>query len=224
MRRLKKLQVIPTSINVNEEMTKNPKRRDLRNKPIITIDGDDAKDLDDAICVEKLDNGHYLLGVYIADVANYVKEQSFLDIEAYERGTSVYLPDRVIPMLPKKLSNGICSLNEKVDRLVMACEMEIDSSGKVVNYEIFEAIIHSNHRMTYTAVNQILEDNDKELISKYQDIVPLLQNMEELAKILNNMRLKRGSFEFESLEPKLILDENGKVIQIEVRIRRTAEN
>ncbi len=220
---VEELQVIPTSINANEEMTKNPKRRDLRNKPIITIDGDDAKDLDDAICVEKLDNGHYLLGVYIADVANYVKEQSFLDIEAYERGTSVYLPDRVIPMLPKKLSNGICSLNEKVDRLVMACEMEIDSSGKVVNYEIFEAIIHSNHRMTYTAVNQILEDNDKELISKYQDIVPLLQNMEELAKILNNMRLKRGSFEFESLEPKLILDENGKVIQIEVRIRRTAE-
>lgn len=157
------LQIIPTSINVAEEMMKNPKRRDLRNKLIITIDGDDAKDLDDAISVEKLDNNNYLLGVYIADVANYVKEQSFLDREAYERGTSVYLPDRVIPMLPKKLSNGICSLNEKVDRLVMACEMEIDKNGKVINYEIFEAII-SNHRMTYADVNQILEDNNKELI------------------------------------------------------------
>ena len=217
------LQIIPTSINVAEEMMKNPKRRDLRNKSIITIDGDDAKDLDDAISVEKLDNNNYLLGVYIADVANYVKEQSFLDREAYERGTSVYLPDRVIPMLPKKLSNGICSLNEKVDRLVMACEMEIDKNGKVINYEIFEAIINSNHRMTYADVNQILEDNNKELISKYQDIVPLLHNMEELAKILNAMRLKRGSFEFESLEPKLILDENGKVIQIDVRIRKIAE-
>lgn len=195
-------------------MMKNPKRRDLRNKLIITIDGDDAKDLDDAISVEKLDNNNYLLGVYIADVANYVKEQSFLDREAYERGTSVYLPDRVIPMLPKKLSNGICSLNEKVDRLVMACEMEIDKNGKVINYEIFEAIINSNHRMTYADVNQILEDNNKELISKYQDIVPLLHNMEELAKILNAMRLKRGSFEFESLEPKLILDEMVKLYKL----------
>ncbi len=217
------LKFIPNFIDASEECKINSSRKDLRDKLIITIDGDDAKDLDDAISIEKLANGNYLLGVYIADVANYVKENSLLDEEAFLRGTSIYLPDRVIPMLPKKLSNGICSLNEKVDRLVMACEMEIDEKGKVINYDIFEAIINSSHRMTYNNVNKILEDKDQDTIKKYQDIVPMLKQMKKLAKILNIMRLKRGSFEFESLEPKLILDEKGKVVRIDIRVQRTAE-
>ncbi len=215
---------IPDSIDVLKELNNNPRRRDLREKMVITIDGSDAKDLDDAVSVEKLQNGNYLLGVYIADVSNYVKEASPLDLDAFDRGTSVYLPDRVIPMLPKKLSNGICSLNEGVDRLTMACMMEIDDTGKVINYEIFEAIINNKHRMTYEDVNLMLEDNNQELINKYQDIYQMLIDMEQLAKIRNDMRLVRGSFEFESLEPKLILNEEGKVIKINLRIQRTAEN
>lgn len=191
---------------------------------VITIDGFDAKDLDDAVSVKLLDNGNYYLSVYIADVSHYVRENTFLDIDALERGTSIYLPDRVIPMLPKELSNGICSLNEGVDRLVMACSMEIDINGKVVNHDIYEAIINSNHRMNYDDVNLILEEENKDLISKYQDIMPMLKDMQQLAKILNDMRLKRGSFEFESMEPKLILDEKGKVKDITLRVQKTAEN
>ena len=199
-----------------------PNRKDLTDKLIITIDGIDAKDLDDAVRVEILDNGNYLLGVYIADVSNYVKEGTFLDLEAFERGTSVYLPDRVIPMLPKKLSNGICSLNEGVDRLVMCCEMEIDNNGNVVNSEIFEGVINSRHRMTYDDVNMILK-GDKELINKYQDIHDMLLNANKLSKILKNKRVVRGAFMFETPEAKIILNEKGNVVDIVLRQRFDAE-
>ncbi len=197
--------------------------RDLREKNIITIDGDDAKDLDDGVFLTYTDDGNYLLGVYIADVSYYVKENSPLDISALERGTSVYLPDRVIPMLPKELSNGICSLNEGVDRLVMACEMEMDSDGKVLNYDIFEAIIRNHHRMTYSSVNAMLEEKNQEIRDAYFDIYPMLKAMNQLAGILNKKRVKRGSFEFETSDPRLILDNQGKVVDIVLREQRSAE-
>lgn len=215
---LLELDEIPDEI----KKTDYPNRRDLTDKLIITIDGIDAKDLDDAVAVEKLDNGNYLLGVYIADVANYVKEGTFLDLEAFERGTSCYLPDRVIPMLPKNLSNGICSLNEGVDRLVMACEMEINSLGEIVNSEIFEGIINSKHRMTYDDVNKII-NNDQELIDKYQDIYDMILTANELSKILNAKREKRGAFMFETPEAKIILNEKGNVVDIVLRQRFDAE-
>lgn len=215
---LLELDEIPDEI----KKTDYPNRRDLTDKLIITIDGIDAKDLDDAVAVEKLDNGNYLLGVYIADVANYVKEGTFLDLEAFERGTSCYLPDRVIPMLPKKLSNGICSLNEGVDRLVMACEMEINNVGEIVNSEIFEGIINSKHRMTYDDVNKIIKNN-QELIDKYQDIYDMILTANELSKILNAKREKRGAFMFETPEAKIILNEKGNVVDIVLRQRFDAE-
>ena len=215
---LLELDEIPDEI----KKTDYPNRRDLTDKLIITIDGIDAKDLDDAVAVEKLDNGNYLLGVYIADVANYVKEGTFLDLEAFERGTSCYLPDRVIPMLPKNLSNGICSLNEGVDRLVMACEMEINSLGEIVNSEIFEGIINSKHRMTYDDVNKIIKNN-QELIDKYQDIYDMILTANELSKILNAKREKRGAFMFETPEAKIILNEKGNVVDIVLRQRFDAE-
>ena len=219
----KEIKTIPNKIDSEVILQKNPKIRDLRDKLIITIDGDDAKDLDDAISLEYNDSGNYHLGVYIADVSHYVQEKSPLDTEALNRGTSVYLPDRVIPMLPKELSNGICSLNEKVDRLVMACEMEIDHDGKIINHDIFEAIINNKHRMTYSNVNAMLEDKNQAIRDAYLDIYPMLKQMNELAKTLRNKRIKRGSFEFESLEPRLILDQNGKVVDIVLRKQRSAE-
>lgn len=219
----KEIKTIPNKIDSEVILQKNPKIRDLRDKLIITIDGDDAKDLDDAISLEYNDSGNYHLGVYIADVSHYVQEKSTLDTEALNRGTSVYLPDRVIPMLPKELSNGICSLNEKVDRLVMACEMEIDHDGKIINHDIFEAIINNKHRMTYSNVNAMLEDKNQAIRDAYFDIYPMLKQMNELAKTLRNKRIKRGSFEFESLEPRLILDQNGKVVDIVLRKQRSAE-
>ena len=219
----KEIKTIPNKIDSEAILQKNPKIRDLRDKLIITIDGDDAKDLDDAISLEYNDSGNYHLGVYIADVSHYVQEKSPLDTEALNRGTSVYLPDRVIPMLPKELSNGICSLNEKVDRLVMACEMEIDHDGKIINHDIFEAIVNNKHRMTYSNVNAMLEDKNQAIRDAYFDIYPMLKQMNELAKTLRNKRIKRGSFEFESLEPRLILDQNGKVVDIVLRKQRSAE-
>ena len=198
-------------------------RTDLTDKLIVTIDGDDAKDFDDAITVELLENGNYKLGVYIADVSEYVKVNSELDKEAYNRATSVYLPDRVIPMLPKELSNGICSLNEGVIRLVMACEMEIDSFGNIVNHSIFKAYIKSSCRFTYSIVNKIF-DGDELLRKQYIDFLEMLEHGRNLAEILYKMRIKRGAFDFESMESKVILDDNLKAIDVVVRTQGISEN
>ncbi|SHK28002.1 ribonuclease R [Paramaledivibacter caminithermalis] len=198
------------------------RRRDLRHMNIVTIDGADAKDLDDAVSVEKLPNGNYRLGVYIADVTYYVKEGSPLDKEALKRGTSVYLVDRVIPMLPKKLSNGICSLNPGVDRLTMSVFMEIDNSGKVVNHEIFEGVIKTKERMTYTEVSDILEKEDPKLIERYDYLVEDFKLMEELALILSKSKNRRGSIDFDFPESKIILDDDGRPIDIRKAERRIA--
>lgn len=190
------------------------RRRDLRGLKIVTIDGADAKDLDDAVNVEKLPNGRYRLGVHIADVSYYVRENDPIDKEAQHRGTSVYLIDRVVPMLPKKLSNGICSLNPKVDRLTMSCVMEIDETGKVVDHEIFESVIKTSERMTYTDVTKILRDNDPELIERYSYLIDDFKVMEELCCILRKKRMSRGSIDFDFPESKIILDDRGKPIDI----------
>lgn len=197
---------------VTEEMLKG--RRDLRELRMVTIDGEDAKDLDDAVSIERLSNGHYRLGVHIADVSHYVTESSPLDREAYSRGTSVYLVDRVIPMLPKALSNGICSLNPQIDRLSFTVMMEIDSTGKVVDHEIFESVINTNERMTYTNVYKILVEKDKELIKRYDYLVEDFKTMEELALILRNKRMQRGAIDFDFEEAKILLDEKGKPVEI----------
>ncbi len=185
------------------------KRRDLREEIIVTIDGADAKDLDDAISVVRNDDGTYTLSVHISDVSHYVQENTPLDVEAYERGTSVYLTDRVIPMLPHKLSNGICSLNPNVDRLTLSCEMKIDGNGKVVHHEIFESVIRTTERMTYTDVYKILEEKDEALREKYAHIVPMLHQMADLAKILKQKRTDRGAIDFDFKESKIIVDEQG---------------
>lgn len=198
-------------------------RRDLRDKVIVTIDGEDAKDLDDAVRVERLANGNYFLGVYIADVSYYVTENSPLDLDAADRGTSVYLTDRVIPMLPHKLSNGICSLNPQVDRLAMACEMEITQEGTVVSYEIFEAVINSSARMTYTAVNAILEQQDEQTLAEYAELVPMFREMGDLHRILEEMRRRRGAISFEDREAKIIVDEAGHPLDIQLRARGVGE-
>lgn len=198
-------------------------RRDLRDQMIVTIDGEDAKDLDDAVTVTKLANGHYKLGVHIADVSYYVEEGSPIDREAYERGTSVYLVDRVIPMIPHRLSNGICSLNPKVDRLTISCEMEIDERGEVVSHEIFQSVIRTTERMTYSDVNKILVDKDEELRKKYAPLVPMFELMAELAEILRNKRMKRGAIDFDFKEAKVLVDENGKPYDIVLRERSVAE-
>lgn len=198
-------------------------RRDLRDEVIVTIDGADAKDLDDAVMVKKLDNGNYKLGVYIADVSYYVKEGSPIDKEAFERGTSVYLVDRVIPMIPHRLSNGICSLNPQVDRLTICCEMEINDAGEVVNHEIFPGVIKTTERMTYHDVNKILVDHDKELREKFAPLVPMFEEMEELAKILNKKRMKRGAIDFDFKEAKVLVDDEGKAVDVVLRERSTGE-
>ncbi|MCI9287265.1 MAG: ribonuclease R [Clostridia bacterium] len=189
-------------------------RRDLRDKTIFTIDGEDAKDLDDAVYVEKLSNGNYKLGVYIADVSHYVKEGTFLDKEALTRGTSIYMLDRVIPMLPKKLSNGICSLNQGKDRLVLAVEMEIDDTGKVVSSDVFKGVINVTRRMSYTNVTKILENSDEKIVNEYKEYIPNFKLMEELAKILENRRQVNGSLDLDIPESKITLDENGKAIAV----------
>lgn len=189
-------------------------REDLRDLLTITIDGADAKDLDDAVSLKRLGNGNFELGVHIADVSHYVRENTALDKEAYARGTSVYLVDRVIPMLPHKLSNGICSLNPHVDRLALSCLMEVNGRGEVVSHRILESVINSDYRMTYTAVREILEDGAPALLEQYAEILPMLEDMEELRQILGEKRRKRGSVNFDLPESKIILDENGKPIDI----------
>lgn len=198
-------------------------RRDLRDETIVTIDGEDAKDLDDAISVKRLDNGNYQLGVYIADVSHYIKEGSELDKEAYERGNSVYLVDRVIPMIPHRLSNGICSLNPQVDRLVIGCEMEINKHGQVVEHEIFPGVIRTTERMTYTSVNKILVDDDAEEKQKYAPLVDLFKAMEELASILRRKRMGRGAIDFDFKEAKVLVDEEGKAKDVVIRERSVGE-
>ncbi len=196
-------------------------RLDLRDVQTVTIDGEDAKDLDDAISLTK-EKDRFILGVHIADVTNYVKEGSPLDKEALKRGTSVYLVDRVIPMLPHQLSNGICSLNQKVDRLALSCIMEIDFSGKVIGHKIAETVICVDRRMSYTSVKKILEEKDEAEINEYKELVPMFERMEELAGILREKRMKRGSIDFDFLESKIILDEKGKPIEVKPYERNTA--
>ncbi len=181
---------------------------------MVTIDGEDAKDLDDAVSIEKKADGTYRLGVHIADVSYYVTENSPLDKEALNRGTSVYLVDRVIPMLPKELSNGICSLNPKVDRLAFSVMMDIDKTGKLTGHEIFESVININERMTYTNVYKILMNSDPEVSGKYEYLVDDFNKMQELALILREKRRLRGSIDFDFPESKIILDDNGKPIEI----------
>lgn len=196
-------------------------RKDLRDWQTVTIDGEDAKDLDDAITLTKTESG-YELGVHIADVSHYVTEHSPLDKEALKRGTSVYLTDRVIPMLPHKLSNGICSLNQGEDRLTLSCIMQIDEMGRVVSHEIAETVIRVNQRMSYTDVNRILEEQDTETMAAYREFLPMFYRMKELADILRERRNKRGSIDFDFPETNLVLDEKGVPIAIQPYERRIA--
>lgn len=211
--------------NIEDEVTSADleNRVDLRKEIIVTIDGDDAKDLDDGISLKKLSNGNYQLGVHIADVSYYVEENSVLDKEAFTRGTSIYLVDRVIPMLPHKLSNGICSLNPHVDRLTISCMMEINPDGEVVNHEILPTVINSTERMTYNDVNAII-DNDQALQLKYSHVLDLFFLMEELANILNEKRFERGAIDFDTNESKVIVDEKGKPVDIVLRERGKSEH
>ena len=190
------------------------KRRNLTDKICFTIDGEDAKDLDDAVYVEKLDNGNFMLDVHIADVSHYVKEGSALDREAILRGTSVYMFDRVIPMLPFELSNGICSLNAGEDRLALSCSMEIDKKGNVVSSDVYKSIIRVTKRMSYTNVNIILNNLDENIIKEYEEYVDSFKAMEELALILKSRRLKQGYLNLDIPESKLVLDSNGKCIDV----------
>lgn len=201
-----------TEKEINPEQHKD--RKDRRHLRIVTVDGEDAKDLDDGVYAEKRPDGSFFLGVYIADVSWYVREGSALDNEAYERGTSVYLVDRVCPMLPKALSNGICSLNAGVDRLAMACEMIITPDGKVSSYEIFPTIIHVYRRLSYTIVNKILVDKDETFIEDHKDILPMLQILEELRNAMKNYRHSRGAIDFDIPEVKVKMDQNGKPVNL----------
>ncbi|WP_214538136.1 ribonuclease R [Staphylococcus pseudintermedius] len=216
---LKEAENVPETIQPDELKG----RRDLRDELTITIDGADAKDLDDAIAVKKLDNGNTELTVSIADVSYYVTEGSALDREAYDRATSVYLVDRVIPMIPHRLSNGICSLNPEVDRLAMSCRMEIDAQGQVVKHEIFESVIHSNARMTYDAVNRIITDKDAATSAQYPEIVPMLDLAQTLSQQLIAMRKKRGEIDFDIKEAKVIVNEEGIPKEVVTRERGEGE-
>ena len=196
-------------------------RMDLRDWQTVTVDGEDAKDLDDAITLTK-ENGKYTLGVHIADVTNYVQEHSALDVEALNRGTSVYLVDRVIPMLPHKLSNGICSLNAGENRLALSCIMTIDEKGNVVDHTIAETVIKVDRRMSYNSVKKILEDKDEAERAKYEELIPMFELMQELAGILRKKRMSRGSIDFDFPETKIILNEQGKPVDIKPYDRNVA--
>ncbi len=214
---------VEQSINAQEHIGKNG-REDRRHLKIVTIDGEDAKDLDDGVYVEKKPDGSFFLGVYIADVSWYVREHEPLDVEAEARGTSVYLVDRVVPMLPKALSNGICSLNAGVDRLSMACEMNISAEGKVTDYRILPVVIHVYRRLTYTLVNKILVENDKEFTRDNEDIVPFLRDLQEVRNAMYRYRHRRGAINFEIPEIKVKLDENGKAVGLKKRVGNLGES
>jgi ribonuclease R len=197
-------------------------RTDFRDRIIVTIDGEDARDFDDAISIERLKNGHYWLGVHIADVAHYVQEDTALDQDAYERGTSVYFPERAVHMFPEDLATGLCSLRPKVDRLVQSCLMEITTKGDVVRYEMHDGVINSTERMTYTDVNAILTEGKPETLARYSALVPTFELMKQLFEILNGRRRRRGSVDFDLPEPKVILDEQGIVEDIVAYERNVA--
>lgn len=218
-------EVIAAAQRIPDEITEADLvgRRDLRHETIVTIDGADAKDLDDAVTVTKNVDGTYKLGVHIADVSYYVTQGSVIDIEAYDRATSVYLTDRVIPMIPHRLSNGICSLNPQVDRLTLSCEMIIDANGNVVAHEIFQSVIKTTERMTYKDVYKILEEQDEALIERYEPLVPMFKNMAELSGILRRKREMRGAIDFDFKESKVIVNEEGWPVDIELRERTVAE-
>lgn len=196
-------------------------RMDLRDVQMVTIDGEDSKDLDDAVSLT-MDGENYVLGVHIADVTNYVQEHSALDVEALKRGTSVYLVDRVIPMLPHKLSNGICSLNAGEDRLALSCIMTINPKGKVIDHQIAETVVRIDRRMTYTAVKEILEGEDEALCQEYASLVPMLKQMGELAALLRRKRMARGSIDFDFPETKIVLDQEGNPVEIRPYDRNVA--
>ena len=196
-------------------------RMDLRDWQMVTIDGEDAKDLDDAISISK-DGENYILGVHIADVTNYVQENSALDREAVKRGTSVYLVDRVIPMLPHTLSNGICSLNAGVDRLALSCIMTINEKGAVIDHTIAETVVRIDERMSYTSVKKILEEEDEAETTRYKELVPMFEMMAELSGILREKRRQRGSIDFDFPETKMVLDQNGRPIDIKPYDRNVA--
>jgi ribonuclease R len=197
-------------------------RMDFRSLPIVTIDGETAKDFDDAVHVEILDNGNYLLGVHIADVAHYVSRESPLDREALRRGTSVYFPDRAVPMLPERLSNGICSLKPQAGRLTLSALMEIDRTGEVLRYSFHKGVIRSQERMTYTSVGKILVDRDPDQCARYQSLVPHFERMKELALVLNARRRSRGSIDFDLPEPVIHFDESGSMVSIGKSVRNIA--
>lgn len=214
---MNRLKSIPDEVTFED--TKG--RRDLRDTLMVTIDGDDTKDIDDAVSCER-DGDNYILGVHIADVSNYVLENSAIDKDAKERGTSVYLVDRVIPMLPHKLSNGICSLFAGVDRLALSCLMTVNKKGEIIDHEIVESVICSNKQMTYTNVNKIIEDKDEETCKQFEELVPMLCDMADLAKLLRKKREKRGSIDFDLPETKIILGEDGTPVEIKPYERNSA--
>ncbi len=216
---MEEVKIIPNEVTESDLVG----RKDLRDELIVTIDGDDAKDLDDAISLKTLDNGNFLLGVHIADVSHYVKEGSAIDVEALNRSTSVYLVDRVVPMLPHYLSNGICSLSGHVDRLTLTCDMEIDPSGKVISHSIYPSIIHSKGRLTYKKVNSLFKGSDREINNEYSLYKDMLFKMNEVALLLRNKRNERGSINFETDEAKILVDDEGKPYDIILRERGDAE-
>lgn len=218
-------EVLEQANNVPEEIDPSDltDRRDLRDEKIVTIDGADAKDLDDAVQVLKLEDGTYKLGVHIADVSHYVTEGSDIDREAYDRATSIYLTDRVIPMIPHRLSNGICSLNPQVDRLTLSCEMIFNDQGEVLSHDIFQSVIKTSARMTYTDVYEILEQDNQELKEKYEELVPMFELMKELAEVLRTKRMRRGAIDFDFKESKVLVDEEGYPTDVVVRERTVSE-
>jgi ribonuclease R len=217
-------QAVSEAIRLGTAVTERDlrERTDFRDMPTVTIDGEHARDFDDAITLEKLANGHFWLGVHIADVSHYVREGDALDEEAYARGTSVYFPERAVHMFPAELATGLCSLNPYVDRLVQSCLMEIDLQGSVVRYEFHDGVINSSERMTYTAVNGILTDHDPALVERYKALVPMFEMMRELFEILNSARHRRGSIDFDLTEAELVMDEAGEVEAITALERNVA--